>query len=383
MLKVFSDVAKNVRLKPKDISIDNLGFKLHYRFTFGILMVCCVLVCSRQYIGEHIRCITHNVPGHVIDTYCFVLGTFTVPTFENKTTNAVSDLYAHPGVGPAGPHASEEDYIMAHLYYQWIPFLLFGQALLFYLPHFIWKNHEGSRLFALCDGFQKAVFVLKFDSTRSAEKVESLRKHFQALKRFKVNRDWGRVLVMCEWLNLFNVILQFYLTNWYLGGNFLTLGLRLYDGNYDEIFDKMFPKVAKCTFHQYGPSGTLQSFDSLCVLALNIINEKIYLFLWFWFALMLVVSVISIFWRLLTCCLLSRSTDFNQLLLWETSPGSRLDRHDVAVITKESSFYDWLFLYYIGKNLKGALFRELLHELAADFEKERADPVYVQPLKTE
>ena len=45
-------------------------------------------------------------------------------------------------------------------------------------------------------------------------------------------------------------------------------------------------KVAKCTFERFGPSGTIEVFDGLCVLPINIINEKIYIFLWFWFILL-------------------------------------------------------------------------------------------------
>ena len=45
---------------------------------------------------------------------------------------------------------------------------------------------------------------------------------------------------------------------------------------------KVFPKVTKCSFHKYGPSGTIEIRDGLCVLPLNIINEKIYILLWFW-----------------------------------------------------------------------------------------------------
>lgn len=33
-------------------------------------------------------------------------------------------------------------------------------------------------------------------------------------------------------------------------------------------------QVAKCTFHKFGPSGTIEHFDGLCILSLNIINEK-------------------------------------------------------------------------------------------------------------
>ena len=34
-------------------------------------------------------------------------------------------------------------------------------------------------------------------------------------------------------------------------------------------------------FHKYGGSGTLQKFDALCVLGMNIINEKVLIsFIW-------------------------------------------------------------------------------------------------------
>ena len=35
------------------------------------------------------------------------------------------------------------------------------------------------------------------------------------------------------------------------------------------------PQVAKCSFQKFGPSGSLQKHDALCVLPLNIINEKV------------------------------------------------------------------------------------------------------------
>ena len=43
--------------------------------------------------------------------------------------------------------------------------------------------------------------------------------------------------------------------------------------------NSVFPKVAKCTFNKFGPSGTIEKFDGLCILSLNIINEKVDIFL--------------------------------------------------------------------------------------------------------
>ena len=58
-------------------------------------------------------------------------------------------------------------------------------------------------------------------------------------------------------------------------------------------------QVTKCTFHKFGPSGSVQKFDGICVLPLNIINEKIYVFLWFWFLGLAAVSAVQMFYRVM------------------------------------------------------------------------------------
>jgi hypothetical protein len=36
---------------------------------------------------------------------------------------------------------------------------------------------------------------------------------------------------------------------------------------------RIFPRVTKCTFNKFGPSGSIQRRDAMCVLPVNIINE--------------------------------------------------------------------------------------------------------------
>merc|ERR1712172_371460 len=85
----------------------------------------------------------------------------------------------------------------------------------------------------------------------------------------------------CEVLNFINVLGQIYFMDFFLGGEFTTYGtdvLAMTELNQEEREDPMarvFPKMTKCTFHKFGPSGTVEKFDGLCVLPLNIINEKI------------------------------------------------------------------------------------------------------------
>ena len=102
MLRAFDDVRKNFIFKPKAYSIDNFAFKLHYRVTALMLVVATILVTSRQYIGEHIRCISDSgVASHVMNTFCFFTATFTVIKHLNATL-LDAEFLAHPGVGPLG-----------------------------------------------------------------------------------------------------------------------------------------------------------------------------------------------------------------------------------------------------------------------------------------
>ena len=61
---------------------------------------------------------------------------------------------------------------------------------------------------------------------------------------------------------------------------------------------RIFPKMTKCIFHKYGGSGTIQRFDALCVLSMNILNEKIYIFLWFWLIILAVITAINLVIRI-------------------------------------------------------------------------------------
>lgn len=53
---------------------------------------------------------------------------------------------------------------------------------------------------------------------------------------------------------------------------------------------RIFPKVTSCTYRYFGSTGKIQSESVLCVLAVNVINEKIFLFLWFWFVVLAIVT---------------------------------------------------------------------------------------------
>lgn len=74
--------------------IDNMIFRCHYRITSAILFFCCIIVTANNLIGEPINCINDGaVPGHVINTYCWITYTFTIPGLHGA---------------PVGTHVSSE-----------------------------------------------------------------------------------------------------------------------------------------------------------------------------------------------------------------------------------------------------------------------------------
>merc|ERR1712179_670197 len=54
--------------------------------------------------------------------------------------------------------------------------------------------------------------------------------------------------------------------------------------------ERLFPTQAKCTIHNFGPSGTIQTQDTLCILSVNLINQKVFLVIWVWLVLLLITS---------------------------------------------------------------------------------------------
>lgn len=65
-----------------------------------------------------------------------------------------------------------------------------------------------------------------------------------------------------------------------------------------------------------------------------------------------------------------RSTSFNRFVFSMACPG-KYNPWNVLKVTHEYYFGDWLFLYYIAKNLDNYVFKELLQRLAEDLENRR------------
>ncbi|XP_047495870.1 innexin shaking-B-like [Penaeus chinensis] len=119
MLDIFRGL-KNF-IKVSHVHIDSSVFRLHYSITVMILLAFSLIVTTRQYVGNPIDCIhAKEIPEDVINTYCWIHSTYTIPSAFNKKLGV--DV-AHPGIEKS--HAEEEKRYVK--YYQWVCFCLFFQ----------------------------------------------------------------------------------------------------------------------------------------------------------------------------------------------------------------------------------------------------------------
>jgi hypothetical protein len=160
-----------------------------------------------------------------------------------------------------------------------------------------------------------------------------------------------------------NVIGQIFFIDTFLNGEFSTYGLRVFEYTGLEPEERpdpmavVFPKVTKCTFHQYGPSGTIERHDAMCVLALNIIYEKIYVALWFWFIILAVLTALYLLYVLAVISVPS----MRKVLVERNAKYDLKDRIDP--IMKKAQMGDWFLIFLLSKNMDSVLFRDFITKL--------------------
>lgn len=142
---------------------------------------------------------------------------------------------------------------------------------------------------------------------------------------------------------------QMFLMDRFFDGAFLTFGLEVIafaEQDQEDRLDPLiyvFPRMTKCTFHKFGTSGEVEKHDALCLLPLNIVNEKVYIFLWFWFILLSILSFLVIVYRVIIVI----SPKMRAYLLYIRF---RLIRREVInTIVKKSYVGDWFLFYMLGR----------------------------------
>lgn len=341
-------------LKFSQVNIDNWCFKLHYKFTALILLGCSLIITTKELFGSSINCFISlkEVPKDVLQSYCWSYATFTLPS--SKPQHVGSEV-VYPGVDISTP--DDESNIRYHNYYQWASFFYVFLAILYYTPHFIWKTAENQYLSKLVTGLEFPII----ENDNKSSKIQTVTDYIDT--RLGKHRWRCIVYITCEIMNFVNTVLQVVLINAFLGGGFFTYGADLISMSQlpqDQRVDPMitlFPRVTKCTFRKYGVGGDVQNHSAMCVLPLNMLNEKMFLFIWFWLLILSILSGLILVYRV--SAFFSAKIRYTIMVL-----ENYYSDHDALYrLVAKTRFSDWLFFSYLFENVHSAHCNDLVRVL--------------------
>lgn len=334
-MQTFLNSFKNLA-KCEEVRTDNNVFKLHYKFSVILLIVFSILLSSKQYFGDPIDCDVES-KKETVNVFCWVSGTFIV---QNQRADGYYRPESLEGLGNG-----KDKFTL--LYYQWVCLIFCIQALLFYLPRYLWKAWEGDLMGQLVKDLCGPIITEKW----SKEYKEKMRDYILYTDNHNV---FAYRFAFCEFLNLCNLVFQVLFMDWYLNGKFSHYGYSVATKPWPKAANSVFPKRAKCTYTNYGFSGSDQSFDALCVLPLNILNEKFFLILWYWITILFFVTICALAYRFLFLYWQSFRT---YLLMAQVRS---LSRKNIQVIGQHLSHGQFFLLYNMGKNMNPIVYKELL-----------------------
>jgi len=379
--------------KTDDLTTDNAVFKLHYRVTVAILIGSSLVGVAKQYFGDPINCQTASgVSSKVLDDYCWIHSTFHLRTEFQGTVGCLvdpelmlskrsfatgSDFYDRMTISSTSQTFSTATPDTS--FYQWVPFLLILQASLFYIPRKIWKSCEGGLMESFGKDAKKIV-ILRSDLEGQGEKGSFVKEdvarkysaYFQSILHH--NNSYFLQFFMCELLNLLVVIANIYLTDFFLEGRFMKYGPRslsylsvdpLSRVDMPNPLCTVFPTITSCTFHSVGTAAGEQKFNSLCVMSLNIINEKVYLLLWFW---MFGLAGLTFFHIILRLAVMIIPPLRCLLLIIKTRAFTQADLSACRNVLHFCYLGDWFVLYQLSKNSNTYFFRYFLKYLDKSFD---------------
>ena len=62
-------------------------------------------------------------------------------------------------------------------------------------------------------------------------------------------------------------------------------------------FCELFPKMAACHYHRYGMGGREDDRHAICILGLNMVNDKVFVLIWLWHCFIVFMGVVRLLTR--------------------------------------------------------------------------------------
>ncbi|XP_053383041.1 innexin unc-9-like isoform X3 [Mercenaria mercenaria] len=365
--------------------------RLSHVFTVLLLLAFAITVSTASLVGTPISC---WVPAEFetgtksfeqyVNAYCWMKNTYHIPMLEEIPTDVLN---------------RQQEEIT---YYQWVPLIFLLQALLFKLPHILWKmlrNNCGLDLEKLCKTAgntqchspterSETISVIVFSflcwikcRQRYIKKNVCVRAKTW-LSRFCCfygNKREGTFLtalyLTIKLLYLINVIGQIFLLNAFITTDKSVYALEWlgsFHSGSSFLESKRFPKVTLCDY-QIRQMNNVKRYTVQCVLPINMFNEKLFLFLWFWFCLLAILNVFSMAnWLYL---IIWKKNNYNFVMKYFKIDGQRLKQADKEACKKFTEDFlrnDGCFLVrMVGMNSSELVVIDLLKELFTQYKKDQ------------
>ncbi|CAD5113458.1 unnamed protein product [Dimorphilus gyrociliatus] len=286
ILGVFGSIP-NLKNHHDDDSTD----RLFHKYTTTMLAAFAVVVSTSQFVGDPIHC---WVPAHFSDgwleytnSYCWIMNTYHVEFDKSLPAKQKTEV----------------------AYYQWVPIIFMLSALMFYLPVIVWRMmnvKSGIDIKSLVQESdtklqteQMERYLMAQDKISSGERTISCNTFFSFALCCCCNKKSKNFLVVLymaiKIMYFLDAFAQMFLMNLFMGYSFNLYGFQvlreLSSGNEPE--SERFPKVTLCDL-KIRRLGNVHPYTVQCVLSINLFNEKMFIFLWFWIVLLLVMQAISI-----------------------------------------------------------------------------------------
>jgi hypothetical protein len=375
---------------------DDFSDRLNHRFTVAVLVIFAIVVSTKQYVGEPINC---WVPAHFTgnhesytNNYCWIRNTYYLP-FEEYI-----------------PKEHEDDKRHMIPYYQWMPMILLVQALLFYMPVMIWRTLNGrsgidvNNIVESGETFQNTELAesrektLNYMTKQMNRYLTSQREYRSgctvSLKHFLsrtcclcCGRRHGNYLVVLyifsKLVFIANVIGQLFVLNMFLGHDFNLYGIdvmRSLAAGEDWTASPRFPRVTMCDF-KVRRLGNVQRYTVQCVLPINLFNEKIYLFLWFWMVFVALLTLLSLVqWVLRSAFRTDRYRYIKKHLMLMNKLDPDNDKPKLVKFVEDYLRQDGVFvLRLVGHNTNAITVTEFVCALWDEYTGKKDDPPATAP----
>lgn len=368
-------------LKPQfdDDAVD----RLNYYYTPMLLVIFALTLSAKQYVGQPIQCwIPAQFTGaweQYSENYCFVQNTYFLPL----------TYYI-----PQALHQREEQEIG---YYQWVPFVLGLQAILFYLPSLVWRilNWQSGisvkGIMQMCedvgniqvDKRATSVEVVGAHIADSLKMQESLGKRSFLAPLISRSKYLSTLYLIVKGLYLLQVFVQFYILNRFLGTNYTFYGFEiLRDLAYGKEWQESghFPRVTMCDF-EVRALGNIHRHTVQCVLMINMFNEKVYIFIWWWLLVVLFATIGNFaYWFVVSFSSSQQESFVNQYLRPFHLTKKKEERNILKSFVNKFLKPDGVFLLrLVATNAGDLITTDLINRLWHQFLQEKASAAPTLP----